>query len=246
MEAPALPKRVYRFGLFQVDADGGRLFRQAVPVKLQQQPLRVLCLLLARPGEIVSREELRATLWPEGTYVEFDGSLNAALKRLRYALGDDADNPIFIETVPKRGYRFVAPVAMVASVAMVAPVTSGSEQVVAESASGTPDRVENVEADRTSLPTTPPPTTPPQTSVPQVMPMPPSMPPSRQRPRRVLFYGLYGVTLGVILLAAFGRYLVPPSFAANRSLGLQPGPHGSNPQVGCSFGLSQCVRPGSG
>lgn len=110
METPVLPRRVYRFGLFQVDADGGKLLRQGVPVKLQEQPLRVLCLLLERPGEIVTRDELRQSLWPEGTYVEFDGSLNAALKRLRFALGDDADNPIFIETVPRRGYRFIAPV----------------------------------------------------------------------------------------------------------------------------------------
>jgi DNA-binding winged helix-turn-helix (wHTH) protein/TolB-like protein len=110
MEAPVLPKRLYRFGLFQVDSDCGKLLRQGVPVRLQEQPLRVLCLLLDRPGEIVSREELRQSLWPEGTYVEFDGSLNAALKRLRFALGDAADNPIFIETVPRRGYRFIAPV----------------------------------------------------------------------------------------------------------------------------------------
>ena len=110
MEAPVLPKRVYRFGLFQVDSDGGKLLRRGVPVKLQEQPLRVLCLLLDRPGEVVTREELRRSLWTEGTYVEFDGSLNAALKRLRLALGDDAENPIFIETVPRRGYRFIAPV----------------------------------------------------------------------------------------------------------------------------------------
>lgn len=110
MEAPVLPKRVYRFGLFQIGVDGGKLLRQGVPIKMQEQPLRVLCLLLERAGEVVTREELRQQLWPEGTYVEFDGSLNAALKRLRYALGDDADNPTFIETVPRRGYRFIAPV----------------------------------------------------------------------------------------------------------------------------------------
>jgi len=110
MEAPVLPKRIYRFGLFQVDSENGKLLRQGVPVKLQDQPLRVLCLLLERPGELLPREELRQSLWPEGTYVEFDGSLNAALKKLRFALGDDAENPIFIETVPRRGYRFLAPV----------------------------------------------------------------------------------------------------------------------------------------
>jgi DNA-binding winged helix-turn-helix (wHTH) protein/Tol biopolymer transport system component len=115
MEPPVLPRRVYRFGLFQVEADGGKLLRQGVPVKLQEQPLRVLRLLLEKPGEVVTREELRQSLWPEGTYVEFDGSLNAALKRLRFALGDDADNPIFIETVPRCGYRFIAPVSVIAS-----------------------------------------------------------------------------------------------------------------------------------
>lgn len=111
METPVLPKRAYRFGLFQIDPDGGKLLRQGVPVKLPEQSLRVLCLLLDRAGNIVTREELRQSLWPEGTYVEFEGSLNAVLKRLRFALGDDADNPIFIETLPRRGYRFIAPVA---------------------------------------------------------------------------------------------------------------------------------------
>ena len=110
MEVPVLAKRVYRFGLFQVDPEGGQLLRQGTPVKLQEQPFRVLCLLLESAGQIVTREQLRQSLWPEGTYVEFDGSLNATLKRLRFALGDDADNPIFIETIPRRGYRFIAPV----------------------------------------------------------------------------------------------------------------------------------------
>ena len=111
MASLVLSKRTYRFGLFQVDPSAGTLLRQGLPVKLQEQPFRVLCLLLDRAGEVVTREELRQSLWPEGTYVEFDGSLNAALKRLRFALGDDADNPIFIETVPRRGYKFIAPVA---------------------------------------------------------------------------------------------------------------------------------------
>jgi DNA-binding winged helix-turn-helix (wHTH) protein/tetratricopeptide (TPR) repeat protein/TolB-like protein len=112
MESPVLPKRLYRFGLFQVDRESGVLLRRGAPVKIQDQPLRVLCLLLERPGQVVTREELRQKLWPEGTYVEFDGSLNAALKRLRSALGDNAESPVFIETLPKRGYRFVAPVAV--------------------------------------------------------------------------------------------------------------------------------------
>ena len=79
-------------------------------VRLQEQPLEILRLMLERPGEVVTRDELRQRLWPEGTFVDFEHSLNAAIKRLRAALGDDADKPTFIETVPRRGYRFIGSV----------------------------------------------------------------------------------------------------------------------------------------
>jgi len=111
MHTPTNSKRSYRFGLFEVDLANGELLRQGVRVRLQDLPFRLLTILLERNGEVVSREELRQKLWPADTYVEFDGSLNAALKRLRAALGDPAENPIFIETLPKRGYRFIAPVS---------------------------------------------------------------------------------------------------------------------------------------
>src|SRR5437773_3788593 len=110
MESQGIASQIRRFGLFEVDLTQGRLTRQGVPVKLQEQPFLVLVKLLERPGEIVTREDLRHRLWPQGTHVDFEGSLNAALKRLRFALSDDADRPHFIETVPKRGYRFIAPV----------------------------------------------------------------------------------------------------------------------------------------
>lgn len=103
-------RRVYRFGLFEADLELGTLMRQGIPVKLQEQPFRILSLLLESAGEVLSREELRKNVWPDGTYVEFDGSLNTALMKLRAALNDDADNPRFIETVPRKGYRFIAPV----------------------------------------------------------------------------------------------------------------------------------------
>ncbi|HEV2499659.1 MAG TPA: tetratricopeptide repeat protein [Terriglobia bacterium] len=102
--------RLLRFGLFEVDLENARLTRKGVRIRLQEQSFRILGMLLDRAGQIVTREELRKDLWPTGTYVDFDGSLNAALKRLRAALDDDADNPRFIETVTKRGYRFIAPV----------------------------------------------------------------------------------------------------------------------------------------
>src|SRR5260370_36777357 len=122
MEAPALPKRVYRFGLFEADLESGTLLREGMRVRLQDQPFRLLCLLLERAGHVVAREELRQSLWSTDTCVEFDGSLNAALKRLRFALGDSADNPIFVETLPKRGYRFLAPVAVEESAYGTLPV----------------------------------------------------------------------------------------------------------------------------
>jgi DNA-binding winged helix-turn-helix (wHTH) protein/Tol biopolymer transport system component len=105
-------RRLYRFGLFEADLDLGILTRQGTVVKLQEQPFRILALLLESSGEILSRDELRKSIWPDGTYVEFDGSLNTALMKLRAALNDSADNPRFIETVPRKGYRFIAPVEL--------------------------------------------------------------------------------------------------------------------------------------
>jgi Tol biopolymer transport system component/DNA-binding winged helix-turn-helix (wHTH) protein len=102
---------VLRFGVYEVDPHAGELRRNGVKVKLQEQPFQVLTMLLERPGEVISREELQRRLWPADTFVDFDHSLNAAVKRLRDALRDSADNPRFVETLARRGYRFVAPVA---------------------------------------------------------------------------------------------------------------------------------------
>ena len=112
MEPAVSPAQSFRFGLFEADVSRGTLTRNGLRVKIQDQPLRVLVLLLERPGEIVTREELRQKLWPEGTYVDFDGSLNVVLKKLRAAIGDESDNPRFVETVPRHGYRFIAPVTV--------------------------------------------------------------------------------------------------------------------------------------
>src|SRR5271170_244146 len=102
-----------RFGLFEADVVRGTLSRQGTRLKLQVQPFRILALLLQQPGEIVTREQCRQALWPEGTHVNFDGSLNAALKKLRAALQDEAENPRFIETVPRQGYRLLVPVQVI-------------------------------------------------------------------------------------------------------------------------------------
>jgi len=100
-------RRVLRFGEFEVDLRAGELFKQGIKIKLQQQPFRVLALLLEHPGEIVTREELRQTIWPAGTFVEFDLGVDAAIHKLRNALGDSAETPRLVETLPRRGYRFI-------------------------------------------------------------------------------------------------------------------------------------------
>src|SRR5882724_5120084 len=101
---------IVRFGTFEVNLQTGELRHRGQRVKLQEQPLQVLAALLERPGEIITREELRGKLWPADTFVDFDHSLNAAIKRLRDALGESADAPVFIETLARRGYRFIGPV----------------------------------------------------------------------------------------------------------------------------------------
>src|SRR5918994_111798 len=100
-----------RFGLFEFDFRTGELRREGQIIKLSPQPSRVLALLLARPGELVLREDLRKALWGEDTFVDFERGLNFCILQVRAALGDSAENPRFVQTVPRKGYRFIAPVA---------------------------------------------------------------------------------------------------------------------------------------
>ncbi len=102
--------RVVRFGVFEVDLASGELRKNGVRIRLQEQPFQVLAFLLERPGDIVTREELRQKLWPADTFVDFDHSLNTAVNKLREALGDSANSPRYVETLARRGYRFLAPV----------------------------------------------------------------------------------------------------------------------------------------
>jgi Tol biopolymer transport system component/DNA-binding winged helix-turn-helix (wHTH) protein len=110
MERPAVNPDTVHFGLFEVDLQARELRKSGVKIKLNDQPFQVLSALLERPGEVVSREELRTRLWPADTFVDFDVSLNGAVKKLRQALSDESDNPRFVETLYRRGYRFIAPV----------------------------------------------------------------------------------------------------------------------------------------
>src|SRR5262245_12815760 len=112
---------VLRFGAFELDIDGERLLRNSRSVRLQPQPFRLLCLLAGQAGRVVNREEIRAALWKSDTFVDFEQGVNFAIKQVREALGEDADHPIYIQTIPKRGYKFVAPVEALGSQSVQAP-----------------------------------------------------------------------------------------------------------------------------
>jgi cholera toxin transcriptional activator len=119
-------ERRYRFGVFDADAETGELRRQGVRLRLNAQPFQVLLMLLDRPGALVTREEISRELWPDGTFVDYDHGVNSAVNRIREALGDMAGSPRFIETLARRGYRFIAPVERIAGSQIV--VTPGQPE----------------------------------------------------------------------------------------------------------------------
>jgi DNA-binding winged helix-turn-helix (wHTH) protein len=116
VRVPVPTAQKIRFGAFELDRQTAELYKNGTKLKLQGQPIAVLALLLERPGELVTREEIRKHLWPEDTFVDFEHSLNTHIKKLRRLFDDDAEIPRYIETLPRRGYRFVA---------LVEPVTNG-------------------------------------------------------------------------------------------------------------------------
>ena len=132
METRSSNGRRVRFGAFEADLQAGELRKSGIKIRLQDQPFRVLALLLERSGEVVSREDLRQEIWPHDTFVDFDHSLNTAINKIREALGDSASHPRFVETIPRRGYRFVFPLPR-------PPEKDGAEASVGTAASGIPD-----------------------------------------------------------------------------------------------------------
>src|SRR5215467_5383699 len=116
MPEPSFRPQLMRFGSFEADPAAGELRKQGVKVKLQEQPFQILLMLLEHPGQVVTREALRSRLWPSDTFVDFDHGLNKAIKKLREALGDSVENPQFIETLAKRGYRFIGHTVAVVNV----------------------------------------------------------------------------------------------------------------------------------
>src|SRR5689334_7626169 len=111
MQASSRCRNIVRFGPFEFDSDTRELRKHGLRVQLLGQPAEVLTVLLERPGELVRREELQTRLWPSDTFVEFENGVNAAVKRLRERLGDSAEKPRYVETLPRSGYRFIAPVS---------------------------------------------------------------------------------------------------------------------------------------
>src|SRR5882757_4965465 len=112
MERPAESKSKYQFGAFTADARSCELRKQGARIKLQERPFQLLLALVERPGDLVTREELRQRLWPDGTFVDFDHSISSAVNKLRAALNDSARHPHYIETAGRRGYRFLYPVTL--------------------------------------------------------------------------------------------------------------------------------------
>ena len=129
MSTPGCPPLLARFDVFEVDFRAGELYKAGRKIKLQVQPFQVLAVLLERPGEVVTREEFEKRLWPGDTFVDFEHSLNTAIKKLRQALGDDKKKPRFVETLPKRGYRFIGTVEHAARVPTPKRATAATSRV---------------------------------------------------------------------------------------------------------------------
>src|SRR6476469_9718210 len=134
IQTPDAP--VFRFGIFELDTRSGELRRHGLKVRLPDQSFQILQTLIRRPGEVVTRDELRRVLWTAETFVDFEAGLNSAVRKLREALDDSAENPRFIETLPRHGYRFIAAASapalelvVIPNSTLAAPLASGSETI---------------------------------------------------------------------------------------------------------------------
>ncbi len=151
MNTPASSGRRIQSGLFEIDLSSGEVYKGGRKVPLQEQPFRVLAMLLDRPGEVVTREDLQTRLWPADTYVGFDEGINTAIRKLRLAFGDSADNPRFIETLPRRGYRFIAPVSESPRNVLSVPVQAAADAAAVATPTLTSQEPEAVRAGVASL-----------------------------------------------------------------------------------------------
>ena len=188
MDATPGQSQIVKFGLFEVDLERRELRKSGVRFKLHEQPFQILTLLLDRAGDLVTREEIRQSLWPGNTFVEFDNGLNVAVTKLRTALSDNADNPRFVETVPKRGYRFVAPVTVTSRIApaSVPPETTAPGIAVP--------------------------------ALPHILSASPTLPVTARHPTEGRWaVGLTVIIIIIVILAGFGAYRERASFAGRAS-----------------------------
>ena len=144
MTVSSEPQTVVRFGVFEADLRAGDLRKKGTRVKIQDLPFRALGVLLSRPNEVVTREEFRHALWPQDVFVDFDRAISSAIKRLRDTLGDPAENPVFIETIERRGYRWIAPTSIAptsevpTSSTVMLPASDAREPVLEPAVSSVP------------------------------------------------------------------------------------------------------------
>lgn len=196
--AQSRPAARYRFGVFELDSSAGELRRSGLRVKLHTQPLQMLRMLVERPGEILSREEICRELWPEGTFVDYEHGVNSAVNRLREALGDKASTPRFIETVARRGYRFVTPVER---------VLPPEQQIsVAPSRTAEEARSDSIEAQRAVLD--------------RVLAAPEDLPKSSRSVVQILFLLLQGM-YGAFYIAALVNFVSLREFFSGMPFGTQ-------------------------
>src|SRR5947209_2462378 len=132
----ALRDCTFRFGAFQLDPRSGQLRKHGIKIKLQDQPVQILVLLLERAGEVVSREDIRVKLWSENTFVDFDNAISSAVRKVREALSDRSDTPRFVETVARQGYRFVCPVSKDSEPVSLTVISTAEEISAEPTASG--------------------------------------------------------------------------------------------------------------
>lgn len=149
------PARRYRFGVFEADESTGELRRQGVRIKINSQPFQVLLMLLERPGEVLSRDEISRALWPDGTFVDYEHGVNSAMNRIREALGDVASSPRYVETLARRGYRFVAPVQKIQPEPVADPDLSSREDLPRDSCQDHDKSKNGILATPEELPSTP-------------------------------------------------------------------------------------------
>jgi DNA-binding winged helix-turn-helix (wHTH) protein len=208
--------RLLKFGVFELNLDTEELRKFGIPIKLRPQPLRLLALLASHAGQVVSREEIKEQLWGEDTYVDFEHGMNKCVKQIRTALGDDVNKPVYIETVPRHGYRFLAPV--------VAKTVLAPPPRVKESSSGIPaDLAEMIRArlaarksaaqqaaggtviTGTPVPVADVPSPPPSVEPPAIPePTEPVVVPAPERDRRWIIFAAI-IVLAVVILAIYWR-----------------------------------------